>query len=567
MDKLSDPWVAVPLGLSLLGSKQQQPQTPSGPPPLNEQQQALKDQFYEPLPTYTLDRNYIIEPNVVDWNRYGREEPGSQQFLSDAYYKRAKEGGSIKGYADGGSVQGYANGGMAGGFARIARAIADMVNPPTPPSSSNPSYGDLAKSVVSIVQPSPYDSTGGFINSAGVYVSGDQRKVMEDQVARGNPNSVFTKAFSQALVPQSVETQPSAQQQSSIPTPSQDTVVPSSSLLSVVDPSSYLSSGRRPDRSLVDSQTVEPYKYVPRARSFLSMFRDNPDMFQNAALSQAPRIYAKGGEVDSYSDTGRLNRFFGGKTTGVAYAVNPGKPAPPGTVYDVPFGLGKLMSTSIMPAFQEAALKEEASKDRVPVYYAAEPTPTPSPDTVVPSSAFSNYLTSGRRTDRSLIGNPTIEPYKYTPRPRSFLSMFRDNPRMVNNRYEMQSPNTYGYAMGGEVNDSGINPANFNQVPDTNQTNYYTYGSIPQKGQPMMMKKGGISDGRTDDIPALLSDGEYVIDAETVALLGNGSSEAGSKQLDHMRQQIRKQKGGALAKGQFSPDAKSPLAYLKQRTA
>jgi hypothetical protein len=30
-----------------------------------------------------------------------------------------------------------------------------------------------------------------------------------------------------------------------------------------------------------------------------------------------------------------------------------------------------------------------------------------------------------------------------------------------------------------------------------------------------------------------------------------------------MRSEIRKQKGKALAKGKFSPNAKSPLSYLK----
>jgi hypothetical protein len=73
----------------------------------------------------------------------------------------------------------------------------------------------------------------------------------------------------------------------------------------------------------------------------------------------------------------------------------------------------------------------------------------------------------------------------------------------------------------------------------------------------------GAGDGRSDSIDARLSDGEYVIDAETVALLGNGSTKAGAAMLDQMRQGIRKQKGRALAKGNFSPDAKSPLAYMK----
>jgi hypothetical protein len=108
---------------------------------------------------------------------------------------------------------------------------------------------------------------------------------------------------------------------------------------------------------------------------------------------------------------------------------------------------------------------------------------------------------------------------------------------------------------------------------------YYTYGQIPPTMQGLA--RGGLStlasggqpyasggesfDGRSDDIPAVLSDGEFVMDAETVALLGNGSSKAGAARLEQMRQAVRKQKGGALSKGKFSPDAKSPLAYLKNR--
>jgi hypothetical protein len=73
----------------------------------------------------------------------------------------------------------------------------------------------------------------------------------------------------------------------------------------------------------------------------------------------------------------------------------------------------------------------------------------------------------------------------------------------------------------------------------------------------------GAGTGRDDTINARLSDGEYVIDAETVALLGDGSTEAGAKRLDQMRSEIRRQKGKNLAKGKISPNAKSPLAYLK----
>lgn len=76
---------------------------------------------------------------------------------------------------------------------------------------------------------------------------------------------------------------------------------------------------------------------------------------------------------------------------------------------------------------------------------------------------------------------------------------------------------------------------------------------------------GGAGDGRDDKIPALLSDGEYVMDAETVSMLGNGSNKAGAEALDKFRVNVRKHKGQKLAKGEFSVDAKKPEKYLKGR--
>jgi hypothetical protein len=118
-------------------------------------------------------------------------------------------------------------------------------------------------------------------------------------------------------------------------------------------------------------------------------------------------------------------------------------------------------------------------------------------------------------------------------------------------------------------------------------TDYYTYGRRPETtyyapapatqtaaveeespsikaamGGPLSRYVGGPGTGRSDSIDAKLSDGEYVIDAETVALLGDGSSKAGAKRLDQFRANIRKQKGRELAKGKFSPDAKRPEQYL-----
>jgi hypothetical protein len=72
----------------------------------------------------------------------------------------------------------------------------------------------------------------------------------------------------------------------------------------------------------------------------------------------------------------------------------------------------------------------------------------------------------------------------------------------------------------------------------------------------------GPGSGREDKIPALLSDGEYVIDAETLALLGDGSTKEGARRMDNFRANIRKHKGRALSRGRISPDAKSPSKYM-----
>lgn len=92
----------------------------------------------------------------------------------------------------------------------------------------------------------------------------------------------------------------------------------------------------------------------------------------------------------------------------------------------------------------------------------------------------------------------------------------------------------------------------------------YAGNNYPREGYAGAGYARGAGSGRDDTIEALLSDGEYVMDAETVAMLGDGSNEAGAKRLDELRNKLRKHKGRALAKGKFSPDAKHPMQYLKK---
>lgn len=66
-----------------------------------------------------------------------------------------------------------------------------------------------------------------------------------------------------------------------------------------------------------------------------------------------------------------------------------------------------------------------------------------------------------------------------------------------------------------------------------------------------MVDGGG--DGMSDSVPAtidgqqdlLVSKDEYVVDAPTVAMIGNGSSDAGAEKLDKMREEVRKAATGS----------------------
>ena len=76
----------------------------------------------------------------------------------------------------------------------------------------------------------------------------------------------------------------------------------------------------------------------------------------------------------------------------------------------------------------------------------------------------------------------------------------------------------------------------------------------------------GPGDGMSDMIPAsnsgndvLLSDGEYVVPADVVSGLGNGSSDAGAKHLDEMMARVRQQRTGSKEQAkQINPKQAMP---------
>jgi hypothetical protein len=88
-----------------------------------------------------------------------------------------------------------------------------------------------------------------------------------------------------------------------------------------------------------------------------------------------------------------------------------------------------------------------------------------------------------------------------------------------------------------------------------------TLGGYAAGGNPRLLK--GPGDGMSDNIPAVignkqparLADGEFVIPADVVSHLGNGSTEAGAKHLHDMMDKVRKARTGNKKQGkQIDPN-------------
>lgn len=100
-----------------------------------------------------------------------------------------------------------------------------------------------------------------------------------------------------------------------------------------------------------------------------------------------------------------------------------------------------------------------------------------------------------------------------------------------------------GHAEGGEI--EGHNPQFFSEGGLGSIENRYVQGE---------------GDGTSDSVAAMLANGEFVIPADVVSKIGNGSNEAGAGVLDQFLVEIRKH---AHSNGEkLPPESKGPLAYL-----
>lgn len=122
--------------------------------------------------------------------------------------------------------------------------------------------------------------------------------------------------------------------------------------------------------------------------------------------------------------------------------------------------------------------------------------------------------------------------------------------------YRSMINNPYQYAVGGSVDDeSGMDEAR-GLSPGNMQNGFMNGGSTPvyamggNVSTPRFLSGGG--DGMSDSIPATingkqearLADGEFVVPADVVSHLGNGSSKAGAQRLYSMMDKVRSARTG-----------------------
>ena len=108
--------------------------------------------------------------------------------------------------------------------------------------------------------------------------------------------------------------------------------------------------------------------------------------------------------------------------------------------------------------------------------------------------------------------------------------------------------------------------------PTLGQTNIGMAEGGPVEHNPQFFSEGGLGtlenryvngegDGTSDEVPAMLANGEFVIPADVVSKLGNGSNDAGAGVLDQFLMVIREHNQKHNPKN-LPPDSKGPLAYL-----
>ena len=174
-------------------------------------------------------------------------------------------------------------------------------------------------------------------------------------------------------------------------------------------------------------------------------------------------------------------------------------------------------------------------------------------------------------TDANDYGTNGTEGKRPHPRPRGMAEGGMTGDPVVDSGNEKDLISQAVSAIKGEVQDPRPVLAAFVQKYGEdalrNLVDKVESGDMQATAQKSQGHLRGPGDGMSDMIPAsvdgsndvLLSDGEYVVPADVVSGLGNGSSDAGSKHLDEMMARVRQRRTGSKEQAkQINPKQAMP---------
>jgi hypothetical protein len=155
-------------------------------------------------------------------------------------------------------------------------------------------------------------------------------------------------------------------------------------------------------------------------------------------------------------------------------------------------------------------------------------------------------------TTKGTPAKPLPAPYQVPYDPNNVFSWMRPNygaglGTTPVETYQNLAPNQYGgmngadtqtFADGGDVAPVGMGLPQSAAIPQLMSAAQWGYVNARAGG-----RINGPGDGKSDDIPAMLSNGEHVIDAATVSDLGNGDNDTGQKRIEELKQKIRSSAG------------------------
>jgi hypothetical protein len=243
-----------------------------------------------------------------------------------------------------------------------------------------------------------------------------------------------------------------------------------------------------------------------------------------------------------------------------------------GTKGGLSIGLGKAStqakSLRKAPTTQPSTTSSNSGLSSIAGSYSSNLTPTTSsgnpeyslfgetaPQEGMASGGAVQHMATGSTPDTSAQGVYDLSTTASSP----FLgggnqSIMALKPQVIKGKINYALP---GYPFGQEWKLAAAGGA-IENAPEGHKPEFFSEGGLNSL-QHTYLKGGG--DGTSDSIPAMLANGEFVIPADVVSSLGNGSSDSGAKVLDEFLKTIREHKRKADPK-KLPPDSKGVKGYL-----